>query len=49
VELNGITGKYDPTIAGNSVDISAYSLDALWVPARLACLAFPAPRRRVYR
>ena len=31
VEFNGITGKYDPTIAGDSVDINAFSLDALWV------------------
>ena len=31
LEINGITGKYDPTIAGDSVDISAFSLDALRV------------------
>lgn len=31
LELNGITGQYDPTIAGDSIDISAFSLDALRV------------------
>jgi hypothetical protein len=29
LEFNGLTGKYDPTIPGDSIDINAFSLDAL--------------------
>jgi OOP family OmpA-OmpF porin len=31
VELNGVTGSYDPSIAGTDVDITAFSIDALRV------------------
>ena len=31
VEVNAITGQYNPTAGGDNVDINALSLDALWV------------------